>query len=93
MQKPETKRPASIPSFDSIKEASEFWDTHDSADYWNLSRPVEDVDICLERRVHLVPVESHLLSRIQEYARHEGLTPETLINIWLTEKTLSKAVA
>ena len=42
--------------FKSIEEAAEFWDSHDLADYWDLTREAHfEVDI--QRRVFLTALE------------------------------------
>lgn len=71
--------------FNSVEQAAEFWDSHDLADYWDLTREVEfEVDI--QRRVFLTTLESGLAKRLTECARRQGLSTETLINVWLSEK-------
>ncbi len=71
--------------FNSIEEAAEFWDSHDLADYWDLTREAEfDVDI--QRRVFLTALEPELAKKLSECARKQGVSTETLINVWLSEK-------
>ncbi len=71
--------------FKSIEEAAEFWDSHDLADYWDLTREAEfDVDI--QRRVFLTALEPELAKKLSECARKQGVSTETLINVWLSEK-------
>ena len=71
--------------FGSIEEAAEFWDNHDLADYWDMTQEAEfDVDI--ERRVFLTALEPELAKRLTECAQKQGISTETLINVWLTEK-------
>ncbi len=71
--------------FKSIEEASEFWDTHSLADYWDLTREVKfDVDI--QRRVFLTALEPNLAKRLTHAARRRGVSTETLVNVWLSEK-------
>lgn len=46
MRKSEAKRDPIPKHFKSIKEAAEFWETHDLGDYWELTHDLEfDVDI------------------------------------------------
>ncbi|MBI4531131.1 MAG: hypothetical protein HY709_06365 [Candidatus Latescibacteria bacterium] len=72
-------------SFTGIEEASEFWDTHSTADYDDLMHDVHfDVDI--QRRTFLVPVEGKIAKGIMTIATREGLGLETLVNLWLQEK-------
>lgn len=75
-------------SFASLEEASEFWDTHDLADYWDLTREV-DLEVNLERRAFLTALEPELAKKLTARARQEGVSTETLINVWLTEKLLA----
>lgn len=71
--------------FGSIAEASEFWDTHSLADYWDLTREVE-FEVDLGESVQLVAVEKTLLERLAERARKQGLSTQTLVNLYLSEK-------
>ncbi|MGH7449878.1 MAG: CopG family antitoxin [bacterium] len=71
--------------FKSIEEAAEFWDNHDLADYWDLTREAHfEVDI--KRRVFLTALEPQLAKKLTGVARQQGVSTETLINVWLTEK-------
>jgi hypothetical protein len=80
------KKREPIPShFQSVAEAAEFWDSHDLTDYWDLTREASfEVDI--QRRVFLTALEPGLTKKLTEYARKQGVSTETLINVWLTEK-------
>jgi hypothetical protein len=71
-------------TFDSIEAAAEFWDTHSLADYEDQLHEVDiEVRARQRRRVTLDPdVWEHVLSR----ARSRGVSPETLVNLWLLER-------
>ena len=70
-------------------EIGEFWDKHSLADYWHQTKPVEfKVDIKSE--VIYYPVEQNLAAQIRKLAKRRGVSPETLLNIWVQEK-LQKA--
>lgn len=71
--------------FATIEEAAEFWDTHDLTDYWDLT---EDVDFVVNLRQsrYLVALAPELAKQLATQAYKRGLSTETLINIWLTEK-------
>ena len=85
MEKSKKKREPIPRHFKSIEEAGEFWDTHSLADYWDLTREVKfEVDI--QRRVFLTALESNLAKRLTDAARRQGVSTETLINVWLSEK-------
>ncbi len=77
-----------LPDDMSIVEASEFWDEHSVADY-----PTRVVDLELEAksRTTLVAVDNRLLRRLRRQAKEDGVSVETLVNLWLQER-LSTAV-
>ena len=71
--------------FKSVQEAGDFWDSHDLADYWDLTREAHfDVDI--QQRVFLTALEPELAKRLATCSHKQGISAETLINLWLTEK-------
>ncbi|HKZ83480.1 MAG TPA: CopG family antitoxin [Anaerolineae bacterium] len=71
--------------FESPQAAGEFWDTHSLADYWDETGEAHfDVDV--RQRVYLIPVEKSIAESVAAYARAQGLSSETLINLWLSEK-------
>lgn len=75
--------------FRSIEEAAEFWDSHDLAEYWDLTREARfEVDI--ERHLFVTALEPELAKKLVACARKQGISTETLINVWLSEK-LAKA--
>jgi hypothetical protein len=71
--------------FPSIEAAGEFWDTHDLADYADLTTEVE-LNVSIQRRRYLVALAPELAERLSVEARRQGLTSETLINLWLSER-------
>jgi hypothetical protein len=79
----ETKTPVSGAS--SYRELGEYWDRHDLAEVWDATRDVElEVDLRSERRY--VSLEPALSRRVGEIARTRGVSPETLVNLWVQEK-------
>lgn len=80
-----TKSKSSISKASSYQEIGEFWDTHDLSDYWDQTKPVEfEVDIQSEAIYY--PVEPKLSAKISSIAKQRGVSPETLLNLWLQEK-------
>jgi hypothetical protein len=80
-----TKSKSSISKASSYQEIGEFWDTHDLSDYWDQTKPIEfKVDIQSEAIYY--PVESKLSAKISSIAKQRGVSPETLLNLWLQEK-------
>lgn len=80
------KNPSPIPAtFKTAELAGEYWDTHDLAEYKDLTQEVE-FKIDINRRVFLAALEPKLAKRLTEVAHKQGISTETLINVWLTEK-------
>ena len=71
--------------FNSLEEAGEFWDTHDTTDYEEYMIPVH-FEVDLKRSVHEVRVAHDVLREVTNIARKHGLKTETLINVWLQQK-------
>jgi hypothetical protein len=72
-------------NFETLEELSEFWDTHSTADYEEVMEPVE-VEIDLSSSKVYCPVAKDLLLQVRQQARKQGVSTETLINLWLQEK-------
>jgi hypothetical protein len=77
-------------SFSTLEELSEFWDTHSTADYEDILEPV-DVEIDLSSSKVYCPVAKDLLRQVRRQAREQGVSTETLINLWLQEKLRASA--
>ena len=82
----QTKQRDPLPeSFDSIAEAADFWDNHDSADYEDMMTDV-DFEVDIKRRIYLVPVAESVWGNVREKARARGVSTETMVNLLLQEK-------
>lgn len=80
-----SKARAPIPEyFESREAAADFWDTHSLADYLDEFREVKDVKIELVQRQ--LRLDDELAVKIGQLARQRGVSPETLINLWLQQK-------
>lgn len=71
--------------FDSPQAAGEFWDTHSLADYWDETKEAH-FEVDLRQRVYFVPIEKNLADGVAKRATAQGLSSETPINLWLSEK-------
>lgn len=71
-------------SFASLEEAAAFWDTHSVADYWDEMEEV-DIEIRIPRRKR-VALASGIAKQIDTVAQREGISVETLVNLWLAER-------
>ena len=74
--------------FQNVAEAADFWDEHDLTDYWELTREV-DFEVDMQRRAFVTVLESELAKKLTACARQQGISTETLINVWLTEKIVA----
>lgn len=75
--------------FTSIKEASDFWDTHDAGEYEDYLCPInEEIEIA-EELPQTVLVEYSILEKLKKIAQQKGISLETLVNLWLNEKLLA----
>jgi hypothetical protein len=72
-----------IPENMSIEEASEFWDAHSVADY---SSHVVKIVYRPEEQITFVAVANDLLLQLEQHAKKQGASIETLINLWIKEK-------
>ena len=69
--------------FNSLEEAAEFWDTHDSADYEDLMEEVT-FDINLpSKQTRTYAIAKDLADRLHSVAQQQGISTQTLINLWL----------
>jgi hypothetical protein len=81
----------SISQASTLEEIADFWDTHSLADYWDQTREVE-VELRAQRR-HRITLDPDIYAKIEEQARTRGLLPETLVNLWLSERLTSDKAA
>ncbi|MDQ3013394.1 MAG: BrnA antitoxin family protein [Acidobacteriota bacterium] len=84
------KRKSSISKASSYQEMGEFWDTHDSTDYGDQTHEVE-FTVDLKSEVTYLPLEISLLARMRALAKQRGISPETLLNLWVQEKLQKEA--
>jgi hypothetical protein len=80
----------SISKASTYEEIGEFWDTHDLTDYWDQTKPVE-FEVELQSETTLFAIENNLYSRMRELATQRGVSPETLLNLWVQEKLQEEA--
>lgn len=79
------KSKSTISKASSYKELGEFWDTHDLSAYWDQTKPAKfEVDV--ESESIYYPVEPSLSVQMSNLAKQRGVSPETLLNLWLQEK-------
>ena len=77
-------------NFGSLKEFWAFWDTHSTADYEEF---MEDVDVHVDIHSSKIycAVAKDIVAKLRTQARRQGVSTETLINLWLREKATEAA--
>jgi hypothetical protein len=75
-----------IPSFSSIEEEAEFWDTHSFVDYVDDFESLDRVSD--ESALLPVPVVLDSLERValERIARNMGVLPSSLMRTWIEER-------
>jgi len=79
------KNKSSISKATSYRELAEFWDTHSLADFWDETKPVDFV-VNIQSEVTYFPLASALSNQVRKKAKQQGVSPQTLINLWIQEK-------
>lgn len=79
------KGKSSISKARSYAEIGEFWDRQDLSKYWGKTRKVK-FDVVLEPEATYYPIERGLSEKIQSEARKQGVSSDTLVNLWLEQK-------
>ena len=81
-----------IPEFETLNEIADFWDTHSTADYEDLTHEVQfEVRLGQTNEIQPIVLLPELSETLQTLARSRGISVETLVNVWLTEKVLELA--
>ena len=88
MSESKDKKLTGISKASTVEEISEFWDTHSLSDHWDQTKEVEfEVRARQRRRITLDP---EVYERVEVHARTRGISPETLINLWVVERLREK---
>lgn len=74
--------------FTSLAEAGAFWDTHSTADYED---GMEDVAFAINltgKPTYYFAIAKNIVAELQTVAHQQGISTQTLINLWLQEKLM-----
>ncbi len=85
MQKSKKKIEPIPDEFKTIMEASDFWDTHDIADYWDETKEVK-FKVSLKKEPKYIALEESIAKKAFNVAKKKHVSIETLVNLWLKEK-------
>ena len=78
-----------LPEFKTEEEFAEFFETHDLTDYWHEFEPAKEIELAVPKpkdEALVVRLNPTLLSEIKEIAAQKGISPQALIQQWLTER-------
>ncbi len=63
----------------------EFWDSHDLEEHWEKTEPVT-FEVDLRSEMTYYALDKTLSAQMQAMAEQHGISPETLLNLWVQEK-------
>jgi len=73
----------------SYKEIGEYWDVHDLSEFWEKTKRVK-FDVQIESEIIYYPIEKSLSEKLQSFAKKQGISSDTLINLWIQQKLQEK---
>jgi len=79
------KNKSSISKEDSYRNIGEFWDNHDLADDGDKTEEA-GFEVNIQSNITYYALDNKLSEQIQLVSRQRGITPETLVNLWIQEK-------
>lgn len=82
-----TEDKSSISHAQSYQAIGEFWDTHDLGEFWDDTTPVE-FKVDLQAEVTYYAIDPNLSVNLRKVAEQRGISAETLLNLWVQEKTM-----
>ena len=85
-----SKKKVRIPEdFNDPMAASDFWDNHSVGDFLDGTTEV-NFDVKMKKEPKYVALESELSIKVAKISRQKGISPETLVNLWVKEKVSAK---
>jgi hypothetical protein len=86
--------PEDLPeTFDTLEEIAEFWETHDLTDYESYLTPVEATVAVHPTHEYVISLSDSLNTLLQQRVQQEGVSLNTLVNLWVQEKLQQYSVA
>ena len=84
MKENKDRQITSISKARTLEEIANYWDTHSLTDHWDETHEVNfEVRMQQKCRVTLTP---EIYEKIEKQALEQGISPETLVNLWLAER-------
>ena len=83
---------SSISNASSYQEMGAFWDEQDLGEIWDQTEAIHfDVEVRSTRNYYAL--ETGLSTKLRSVAEQRGVSPETLLNLWVQEKMAEALVA
>jgi hypothetical protein len=79
------KNRSSISKASSYEDIGAYWDTQDLSKVWYKTRKVK-FDVQIESEIIYYPIQKGLSEKIQSIAKKQGVSSDTLINLWIQQK-------
>ena len=76
---------SSVSNVASYKELGEFWDTHDLSEFWGETKEAS-FEVAVSSEITYYALDKKLSERLRLEARRRGVAPDTLVNLWVSEK-------
>ena len=81
------KKPKPIPTFKTLAEEAEFWNTHSFADYWDKTSRVNLIYEPEPKKVVVhIKLSESLKKQIERIARAKDTSMSSLLRMWTVEK-------
>ena len=81
-----------VPKFKNLKEEREFWDTHESTDYFEEFKEAKDVVFVRPKKeVISLRLEPKVINKLKELADKEGLPPTTYARMLIIKAIRDRA--
>ena len=80
-----SRKKSSLSKASNYDEIGEFWDSHDTMDFQDQTKEVE-FEIDLISDINYFSIAKSLSDQLRLRAQKEGVSPNTLLNLWLQEK-------
>lgn len=74
-----------LPTFKSLKEMAEFWDSHEFTEFQDEFKEISDIDVDIKNRTYL-PVTLTMYDKLEKIALAQNTTVDRLIMRWMQEK-------
>ena len=79
-----TQNKTTVSKASSYSDIGEFWDHNDATEFGEQKRI--DIEVGIKSQQRYYPVDDILSLKIKKMAKKQGISEETLLNLWIKEK-------